>query len=149
MDRSQPPRVAAGARAIAADAADAQAPNGLQVDVVEIHKAPVVHVTVMLRAGAVRDPDDLPGLATFTANMLDEGAGKRSALDIADESEFLGGYLRTSAGAEMAQVDLHVPKRVINDGLDLMADVLLRPTFPKRRDRAPARSAQDAARAAA
>jgi predicted Zn-dependent peptidase len=131
VDRSQPPALPPAPALSLPTPQTRKLPNGLQVDVVEIHKAPVVHVTVMLRAGAVRDPDDLPGLATFTANMLDEGAGKRSALDIADESEFLGGYLRTSAGAEMAQVDLHVPKRVINDGLDLMADVLLRPTFPK------------------
>ena len=59
-------------------------PNGLQLAVVEIHKVPVVDVSLVLDAGAVRDPANLPGLATFTATMLQQGAGRRSALDIAD-----------------------------------------------------------------
>src|SRR5207344_1149812 len=78
VDRSQPPPMPPAPALSLPTPQTRKLPNGLQVDIVEIHKAPVVHVTVMLRAGAVRDPDDLPGLATFTANMLDEGAGKRS-----------------------------------------------------------------------
>jgi len=45
---------------------------------------PVVDVQIVLDAGAARDPADLPGLATFTATMLQQGAGRRGALDIAD-----------------------------------------------------------------
>src|SRR5207247_6394597 len=105
-------------------------PNGLEIDVVEMHKAPVVDVTLLVRAGAVRDPKDLPGLATFTANMLDEGAAQRSALAIAEQADYLGASLSTSAGAENATVNLHVPKRRLDPALDLMADVALRPTFP-------------------
>ena len=59
--------------------------NGLELQVVEMHKVPVVDLEVVLDAGAVRDPADLPGLATFTATMLQQGAGRRGALEIADE----------------------------------------------------------------
>jgi predicted Zn-dependent peptidase len=103
--------------------------NGLEVAVVEMHKAPVVDVTLYVHGGAVRDPEDLPGLATFTAGMLDEGAGKRTALEIAEEVDYLGATLTTAAGPEMAQVNLHVARSRLAAGLDLMADVALHPTF--------------------
>ncbi len=103
--------------------------NGLEILVVEMHEVPVVDVTIALRAGAVRDPDDLPGLATFTANMLDEGAGTRSALALAEEVGFLGATLTANAGTENAVVQLHVPRRGLEPALDLMADMVLRPAF--------------------
>jgi zinc protease len=103
--------------------------NGLELAVVEIHKVPVVDVSLVLDAGAVRDPKDLPGLATFTASMLQQGAGRRTALDIADETAFLGAQLSTNAGYDVATVSLHVPKRRLAAALDLLADVVLRPTF--------------------
>jgi len=105
-------------------------PNGLELLVVESHKVPVVDVSLVLDAGAVRDPADLPGLATFTATMLQQGAGSRSALDIADEAAFLGAQLSSAAGFDVATVSLHVPTRRLTEALDLLADVVLRPTFP-------------------
>ena len=104
-------------------------PNGLVLSVVEIHKVPVVDVSLVLDAGAIRDPGNLPGLATFTATMLQQGAGRRSALDIADETAFLGAQFSTTSGFDFATVTLHVPKRRLAAGLDLLSDVVLRPTF--------------------
>jgi len=103
--------------------------NGLELIVVPMHEVPVVDINLVIKAGTVRDPRDLPGLATFTAGMLDEGAGSRSALDIADQTAFLGARLNTFATYEYADVALHVPKRQLDSALDLMADVVLRPTF--------------------
>jgi len=78
----------------------------------------------------VRDPADLPGLATFTAAALQEGAGRLNALDLADEVGYLGARLFTGASYDAATITLHVPKRQIGRALDLLADVVLRPTFP-------------------
>ena len=105
-------------------------PNGLQLAVVEMHKVPVVDVTLQLGAGTARDPDDLPGLATFTATMLQQGAGALGALEIADETAYLGASLNTGAGYDAATASLHVPKLRLGPALDLLADVVLRPTFP-------------------
>src|SRR5204863_414055 len=69
-------------------------PNGLELAVVEMHKVPVVDVQLILDAGAARDPADLPGLATFTATMLQQGAGRRGALEIAAEAALPGAELR-------------------------------------------------------
>ena len=87
-------------------------PNGLELAVIEMHKVPVVDVPLLVHAGAVRDPQDLPGLATFTANMLDEGAGRRSALEIAEEADYLGATLSTGqrAGASPCRLSRPGPK---------------------------------------
>jgi predicted Zn-dependent peptidase len=129
-DRTSPPKLPSAPSIRLPRMQTHRLPNGLQLSVVEIHKAPVVDATLIIGAGAVRDPDDLPGLATFTANMLDEGAGSRTSLQISDEIDFLGASLSTGAGLEAAQVNLHVPRRGFEQGLELMSDIALRPTFP-------------------
>jgi len=129
VDRTRPPALGPAPALRLPPVQTATLPNGLQLAVVEMHKVPVVDVTLMIDAGAVADPADLPGLATFAANMLDEGAGQRSALEIAEEADFLGARLSTGASYDGATVSLHVPKRQLGPALDLMADVVLRPSF--------------------
>jgi predicted Zn-dependent peptidase len=130
VDRTKPPTLPPPPALKLPAVRTASLPNGLELVVVESHKVPVVDVSLVLDAGAVRDPADLPGLATFTATMLQQGAGRRSAFDIADETAFLGAQLTSSAGFDVATVALHVPTRRLTEALDLLADVVLRPTFP-------------------
>jgi predicted Zn-dependent peptidase len=130
LDRSKPPVLAPPPALKLPEVQVQKLANGLELDVVEMHETPVVDVTLILKAGAVCDPADLPGLATFTAGMLDEGAGKRSSLEIADEFDYLGASFNAFAGRENCAVNLHVPKRRLEAALDLMADVVLRPSFP-------------------
>src|SRR5207249_6507137 len=91
--------------------------NGLTLAVVEMHKVPVVDVQLLVDAGAARDPSAAPGLATFTATMLQQGAGARSALDVADEAAFLGAQLNTAASFDAASASIHVPKRRLEGAL--------------------------------
>src|SRR5262249_44789745 len=70
------------------------------------------------------------GVASLTAAMLDEGAGARSALELADAVDFLGAELQAAAAIDYSAVRLHVPVARLADALPLMADVALRPTFP-------------------
>ncbi len=105
--------------------------NGLPVWIVELHKVPVVHVTLAVRAGSAADPDGKFGLANLTAEMLDEGAAARDALQIADAVDYLGASLSASSASDAAFVDLHVPVARLGDALPIMADVALRPTFPE------------------
>ncbi len=103
-------------------------PNGAQLRVVEQRELPLVTITLTLRGGA-RFDGELAGLASFTANMLDEGAGARTAEQLQAEIAFLGASLSTSAGWDRMTVSLAVPRRSLDAALDLMADVVLRPTF--------------------
>jgi zinc protease len=105
--------------------------NGLQVWIVELHDVPVVDVTLALKAGSGADPRNKFGIANLTAAMLDEGAGTRDALQIADGVDYLGASLSTSSTSDASFVELHVPVARLADALPIMADVALRPTFPK------------------
>ncbi len=104
--------------------------NGLAVWLVESHEVPIVQVNVVVRAGAGDDPAGKFGTASLTAAMLDEGAGSRSALEIADAVEFLGASLTTTSSFDSSAVRLNVPVERLRDGLSVLADVTLRPTFP-------------------
>src|SRR5690606_13836443 len=103
----------------------------LRVLLVEHHELPVVDVVLAVRAGAESDPAERLGLATLTAAMLDEGAGDRDALAIADQAAFLGARLSTRSGFDASIVSLHAPVARLDSALALFADVALRPTFPE------------------
>lgn len=104
--------------------------NGLQVWIMGVHKVPTVHLSLIVRTGVAADPANKFGLASLTAAMLDEGAGSKSALEIADAVEFLGADLTTVGAVDASYVDLHVPVARLADALPIMADVVARPTFP-------------------
>lgn len=103
-------------------------PNGIQVRIVEQHELPLVQVTLTVSGGSRLD-GDTPGIATFAAGMLDEGAGTRDALALQSELAYLGASLSTTADWDRTTVSLKVPVRSLPAALALMGDVVLRPTF--------------------
>jgi zinc protease len=104
--------------------------NGVPVWVVELHKVPVVHVTLAVKSGSGADPRGKYGIASLTAEMLDEGARQRNALQVADAIDYLGASLSTSSTSDASFVDLHVPVARLGDALPIMSDVALHPSFP-------------------
>src|SRR5439155_4759626 len=107
-----------------------QLSNGLPVWTVELHEVPVAQVNLVVFSGTADDPTGKFGLASLTAAMLEEGAGSRSALEIADAVDFLGADLSATTGIDSSAVRLHAPVARLADALHIMADVALRPTFP-------------------
>lgn len=103
-------------------------PNGIQLRVVEQRELPLVQVTFQVTGGARLDAQT-PGIATFVANMLDEGAGSRDALALQSELAYLGASLSTNADWDRTTVGLKVPVRNLPAALALMSDVVIRPTF--------------------
>ena len=103
--------------------------NGLPVWIVEMHKVPIASLALVVKAGAAADPAGKYGLASFTAAMLDEGAGTRNALDLADAIDYLGASLTTGSSFDASTVRLQAPVAKLDDALPLMADVALRPSF--------------------
>lgn len=108
-----------------------QLSNGLPVWVVEMHEVPVAQVNLVVLSGSTDDPTGKYGIGSLTAAMLTEGAGSRSSLEIADAVDFLGADLGASSGIDSSAVRLHVPVARLADALPIMADVVLRPTFPR------------------
>jgi zinc protease len=130
-DRSKPPALGSAPQLKLPAIQKRTLSNGVPVWLVEAHEVPLVQVTLLLKAGASDDPNGKFGLASLTAAMLDEGAGKRSSLEIADEIEFLGADLSTSSSFDASAVRLGVPVARLGSALAVMADVALRPTFPE------------------
>jgi zinc protease len=129
-DRSKPPAMGAAPGLKLPTIVKRQLTNRLPVWIVELHEVPVVQVNLLIGAGTAADPPGKYGIASLTAAMLTEGAGARSALEVADAVDFLGADLSASSGIDSSAVRLHVPVSRLNDALPLMADVALRPTFP-------------------
>lgn len=103
-------------------------PNGIQLRVVEHRELPLVQVSLTVRGGSRLD-SLTPGIATFMAGMLDEGAGTRDALGLQSELAFLGANLSTTADWGRFTISLKVPVRNLPAALALMSDVVIRPAF--------------------
>ena len=106
-------------------------PNGIVLLVAERPAVPIVAVRAYSRAGAVLDPPDRAGLAGLTGSLLTRGTAKRSGTELDSAIEFVGGSLEAAGGRDGMSVSLGVLKRDLALGLDLMAEVLLTPTFPE------------------
>ena len=128
FDRAQVPAVTPPASLTLPAIQQARLPNGASLRVVPMHEVPLVQVTLRVKGGARLD-GDLPGLATFTAGMLDEAAGARDGLGIAAEAAFLGAELSVAADWDYLYLSLNTPRRTLGPALDLLADVALRPGF--------------------
>ena len=103
--------------------------NGLQVVAVSHHEQPAVSLRLLVRAGAAQDPDDHPGVADLVAALLDQGTTSRSAAQIAESIDSIGGALSTGAGADLSYVNAVVMKDSLGFALDLVSDLAQHPAF--------------------
>ncbi len=112
--------------------AEGKLQNGARVAVVENHETPLVSLIVSLQAGSLTDPKGKAGLAAVTMDMLNEGAGKRDALGISAELRRMGSGLDSQGGSDGGSVSISCLREQLEPTLDVLADVLLRPTFPAK-----------------
>ena len=104
--------------------------NGLTVFVMPTHRVPLVDFRLVARAGSANDPAGKEGLASLTADLLTQGAGKRGAKQIAEDIAFVGGTLEAGAAPEEMIVTCSVMQKDYATGLELFRDVIVSPTFP-------------------
>lgn len=105
--------------------------NGLKVFIVENHEQPLVSISVYVRGGSSHDPNALQGLASISGEMLTKGTVRRSALQIADEIDFVGGSLNSGSSWDANTASVTVLSKFLPVGLDLLSDIILNPTFPQ------------------
>jgi zinc protease len=103
--------------------------NGLILLHSEKKSLPIVRVVVAVKAGNIVEPPEKAGLANLTADLLIEGTSRRSSQDIKAEIEFVGGSLNTSGGYDYMTINLSVLKKDLDLGFDLLADIILNPSF--------------------
>ena len=109
-----------------------RAPNGLQVIAVPRPGLPIVSFSVAIKAGGYDErKGETEGVADFTAGMLRKGTRTRSADQLSEAIDFVGGNLYTTTGGESTSVSCSAPSSSAGLCLDLLADVLLHPTFPE------------------
>jgi zinc protease len=106
--------------------------NGLDVLIVRQPELPVVSINLVVKSGAAADPSDRAGLASLTADMLDEGTATRSSLDISNQLSDIGARLFTGASWDSSNVNLVTLTRHLDRALDIFSDVLLNPAFPDK-----------------
>jgi zinc protease len=103
--------------------------NGLTVIVIEHHELPVVAFRLVLKSGSASDPEGKGGTADLTAGLLRKGTKTRSATQIAEEIDFVGGRLGAGSGLDATYATCQVLAKHFDVGLDLLSDIILHPTF--------------------
>jgi len=101
--------------------------NGLRVWTIRHDVAPVVNVALVLTKGTADDPPDRHGLAGLTADLLDEGAAGRNAIQIAEAMSRLGTHLDVGIGADLMSIGFTSIARVFPAALELAASVVKQP----------------------
>lgn len=105
--------------------------NGLRVLIAENHNAPVVAARTLVRSGADHDDARNAGLASLVADLLDEGAGSRDAIQLAEDIGLLGGALGTGADWDATYASVDVLARNAEPCVSILSDVSLRATLPR------------------
>ena len=103
--------------------------NGLTVAVIEKKSVPIVTAQLLVRTGASSEPAAKAGLANLTAAMLTKGTNTRTAEQIAEQMEFLGGSIGSGAGWNGSSVTISSTSDKLDQAMAIMADVALNPIF--------------------
>ena len=105
--------------------------NGLQVIAVAHHEQPAVSLRLIVRAGAAQDPENRPGVAALATTLLDQGTTTKTAEQIANAIDSIGGAMGTGAGSDLSFIQAVVMKDSLNFALDLVSEMAQRPAFAK------------------
>src|SRR5215203_178658 len=105
--------------------------NGLKVVVFEDRKLPLVSFRLFFRTGNIHEPADSVGLNSAVASMLSEGTESYSSKQLAEEIERLGAHLGAGSGSDTTSLSASSLTLYASDILRLMAEMVLKPTFPE------------------
>jgi len=103
--------------------------NGAVLLLSEKHEVPLIGLQAVVRSGSVADPADKAGLAELLASVMQKGAGDRDAAEFAAAAAGVGGHLSVDAGTESIDVSAEFLSRDAELMIELVSDVLLRPTL--------------------
>ena len=105
--------------------------NGVPVLVHRKPGAAMAHVALYIAGGCTEEEPHLAGLTLLTARTMLKGTSTRTAAQIADDTEMLGATISAGAGSDSFGWSFSVPKTRLADALELLGDVVTRPTFPE------------------
>lgn len=106
--------------------------NGLRVVAIPHGRLPQLSMRLIVPAGSSADPPARPGTAALAGSLLTEGTAHRSADDLNERLDWLGASIDAQVGHDFAEVDLVTLSDTIPVALEILAEVLLQPSFPER-----------------
>ena len=104
-------------------------PSGLRLWTVRHASIPVVTMTVLVRRGAADDPTGQEGLAALTVDMLDEGSGGLSAIEVHEALARIGAQLDSDIGPDSIVLSVSALSRFAEPALALIGEMVARPTL--------------------
>src|SRR5260221_4787314 len=116
-DRTKPPELGPPPSLHLPDIQHLKLSNDLPIVLMEKHDLPLVQIELVVFAGSAMDPAGKSGLASLASAMMEEGAGKRNALEVADAIDFLGASINSSSGQHTSGVSLHTPRSKLDSAL--------------------------------
>jgi predicted Zn-dependent peptidase len=106
-------------------------PNGLRVIATKQTAIPKVSITLTVLSGYSSDPADLTGLASLTADLIQEGTKSRNSRQIRREAFGMGGSLTAAASQDFTSISARGLSEFAPRLIDLVADVAMNPTIPE------------------
>ncbi len=106
--------------------------NGLGLTVIRQNKTPVMHLRMIILEGENSSPENLPGLATFTANMLNRGAGTFNSVQFEEAIESIGGKLDLTVYPDYTLFSFSFLEEELDVALEVLSKMFMEPTFLKQ-----------------
>jgi predicted Zn-dependent peptidase len=103
--------------------------NGLRVWSIRHTQVPILSCVLLIDHGAAADPAGQDGLAALAADMLDEGSGDRSAIEIHEALALIGAQFDTDIGSDATAVSVTSLSRVADRALAIVGDIVVRPAL--------------------
>ena len=103
--------------------------NGLGLTVIRQNNTPLIHLRMAISVGENSSPENLPGMATFTANMLNRGAGSLNSVQIEEAIEFIGGKLDTAVYPDYTLFSFSFLEEHLDEALEVLSKMFMEPTF--------------------
>jgi zinc protease len=104
--------------------------NGLEISVLE-KSQPFIDMHLIIKTGESLSPDDIPGLASFTAEMLFKGAFGISAFQVEEQIEYIGGDFWVNTYPDYSIFSMTFLKDYLNEAFELLANLLIQPDFSR------------------
>ena len=104
--------------------------NGVRVLIADLPGRPLLSVSILLPSGSSDEPAAEGGATVLAARALTEGTERYDAIGLTEATERLGASLHAEAGWDATSLGLDVPASRLEPAMELLAEVLLHPTFP-------------------